>query len=147
MNYSTQPPQGALKPSVEITIEDKQFRCLLDFGCGYDLVLQDRVLKQIRKKVETAEVQIGDIKGNHYPSVLYFLPKIKIGSIFFERIETVSDVKEFYSNALMGPSLSEEDRREKVEKRTSQFDGKIGWPLLQKYDCFIDFPNSRSCVE
>ncbi len=131
-----------MEPSVKVKAEGNVFKCLLDLGCGPELILKESAIHKLKEIKETGKTSISDAKGNIYSSKILKIQDLQIGNILFSEFEILEDHTNFHFNSQVDSGLSDTLKKELAEARIHRLDGRIGWRAIKSFDCVIDFPNS-----
>ena len=128
------------KPLIKIKIENQKYTMLIDTGCSWPVVLQERVLQTLKNKELVGSVTSIDVKGNSY-----ILPRFKIQSIDLSslRIQEPIVIQESINFITTGSELWPTTPISARKERELKFiDGTVGLKILKNYHCLIDFPHS-----
>jgi hypothetical protein len=125
----------AKTPKTEIEIQGNKYLLDVDFGCKFQLVLNNDILNGIKKK-PYGTLQERDAKGNAYSSSAYQIKQIQIGNHSFNDVIVKETNKEYVLNTVL---YSEQDSKNSVFN--DKF-GVVGRALLEKMNLVLDFQNS-----
>ena len=136
-NYSRIPVVfgPANTPKTEVEIQGKKHLLDIDFGCKFQLVLNNDILSGLKKEPH-GTLQERDATGNTYSSSAYQIKKIQIGNRVFNDVIVKETNKDYVLNAVL---YSEQDDKNSVFN--DKF-GVIGRALLEKMNLLLDFQNS-----
>lgn len=121
-------------PCTEVKIEGVAYPLIVDLGDKLPLMLSKTLLDKIAKKPEGVKVW-KDAQGTSYESTSFLIPEIKIGNFTLTDISASQENEECNNNGVIW-----RDQGHQVDERF----GKIGRPLLEKRNLFLDFPNARA---
>ena len=122
-------------PFVNIKIEDKQVKAMLDTGARNEvLVVSENIISQLdTTKLYNRKEKSKDLTGKEYIAIKYILPKFNIGKISYLQVSMVEN-----TNWGLSSSNSESKGPEK--------DGIIGLKLFINKAIIIDYPNKKLVV-
>ena len=114
-------------PVINVRIENNIYPLELDLGMSFPFSLTPKVLQEIRTDSYSTAHWL-DFKGNEYQSPIHTVPGLQIGNQIFLDARITQDTEDFYENT-------------RIEGAFSEKFGRIGLPILEKYNLFLDFPH------
>lgn len=120
-------------PVVQVKIDGNVYSIAIDLGSKFSLSLDKKTLVKLNKK-DHGVVEWRDLKGNHYHSNAYILPKIQFGDLIWNDVIANEEPEDFFCNTSLW-SAHEEMSKDKV--------GYLGRPILLRYKILMDANNSR----
>lgn len=129
------------RPTMEIEIEGKKYRVLIDLGFSRPLSLQDKSIRKIHKKQFVENSDFMGIKGKIYRVKEFFAPEVKLVNGLLKNVTIVEESLDFFNDGRIFPSMRIWDRfKERLELAIIK--GRIGWAVFRETVCFFDFPHS-----
>lgn len=132
------------QPCIDISIENKQYRLLLDLGSAHFIYLNQSSLQSIKNKRSLKSSIYHDLRGNTYTTREFQIPLIHLFPNAI--LENVIIAEENMDFLLKGSSLQKtQSIIKKLIDRLELFfiDGRIGSKVFENSCCFFDFPQSR----
>jgi hypothetical protein len=126
---------SANTPKTEVEIQGKKHLLDIDFGCKFQMVLNNEILSSLEKE-PYGTLQGRDVKGNTYSSSAYQIKKIKIGGHSFKDVIVKEINKRYVLNSVLYI-----EKNDKNEVFNDKF-GVIGRALLERMNLLLDFQNS-----
>ncbi len=134
-------PYDFLEPLTTVEINGVKRTVLVDLGSAVcDFHLEKRVLLDLKDKERLEDGEMGDLRGNVYPTFQFRVPEIKLGEVsLLNPIVAERNHEHLYNTyAIPGPNT-----RKLTADRSDRIDGKIGLRVFERYNCLFDFPNSK----
>jgi hypothetical protein len=122
-------------PKTEVEIQGQKHLLNIDFGCKFQLALNNDLLDRLEKK-PNGTLQGRDAKGNTYNSAAFQIKKIQIGNHSFKDVIVKETNKDYVLNTVVYI-----EKNNKNEVFNEKF-GVIGRALLEKMNLLLDFQNS-----
>ncbi len=135
-SYDTSVPvvfNSANIPLIKVDIEGGSDFFSLDLGSRFPLSIGEKLFHA--KKRDTLKPQIlKDLKGRVYHAPRCLIPEIKIGNLIFKKVIAHEEQEKFKKNTsqLLQPGTA-----------TYRAGGRIGRPLLEQRNLFLDFSHNR----
>lgn len=142
-------------PRIDIKIEDKQYKVVLDIGSKFSFSLVNEMQNEIKSLKKGKKIDWKDFKGNKYESDSFIIPKIFLNQFVLKNVAVPIKDDSYKKNITTFLTIKNEEEQKDIDKmipynhlkdKSEKLSGYIGRAAFKNRKILLDFINNKMII-